>query len=452
VITPVHWAAALFIATVLHVTAIAWLHQPHARMDPADVESGIVISLQPAAARQRSRVDALVEPAETGSDVRNTRVQRAADDAAPEARAVALGESTALASPEPAPAPRAEGLPAAPAHAPQSAQLQPMPAPAAPPEISPGPVPVAPASVDVAAVGSESVAPAVAQPPPAAPPTVIDTPATAASVTAAEIRDVPTAALAPPAADTLSPGGAATLPSTAVQAPVMRPMAADSAFDEGIPDAAEASDSSVPALRDPVSISAAATTPEPVAAPQLADAAARDLPPEPDERGRTAVLDLESVQAAPATQSAITPAEEITPTQSLTPAELVTARTVPATPLQARAKQDLAGVTAQYAGLLKGWLKRHMHYPRQAWLDGTQGTAIVRFSIDRRGSVLSARLEHSSGHQILDDEVLQMVRRADPFPVIPPDILGEELAIRVPVRFHIADYGRTRHVPPIELK
>ncbi len=483
-ITPVHWAAALFVATVLHVAALTWLHQPRARIDPAEVDSGIVISLQPAAARQRQNVEALAEPAETGSDIRDQAVrQTATDAAAPERRDVAPPETARPTGPEAAVVSGTE-----PVHTGTDVRDQPVQQPAtdaaaperwdvAPPETAgptgpeaaavsgaepaaaalleaqrPAParelrIPVAPPSVDVAAPGTEPVLPASVQSP-APQPVMIDAPEEVPHLDVEEAQDTPIPALAPVSAEP-APPGTTTLPAAAV-APAMQPLGADSPADASARDTAEIGEVMIPELREPVSIGVAPSPP--LAAPPRAEDAARDLRPEDDLRSRTVVLELESVQPVPEAQSAVTPAEEVAPTQSLTPAEVVMAKAVPATPLQARAKQDLAGVTAQYAGLLKGWLKRHMHYPRQAWLDGNQGTAIIRFSIDRSGAVLGARLEHSSGHQVLDEEVLQMVRRADPFPAIPADILGQELAIRVPVRFHIADYGRTRYVPPIELK
>jgi protein TonB len=138
-------------------------------------------------------------------------------------------------------------------------------------------------------------------------------------------------------------------------------------------------------------------------------------------------------------------------TAPLTPSEDVVARAVP-TPLSPVQQRLVRGVTAQYAGVLKGWLQRNMRYPRDAWLDGQQGTAIVLFTIGRDGNVITSRLEHSSGYKVLDGEAMQMVRRADPFPAMPPEIVGNELELRVPIVFYIKDYERPREMPPIYLK
>ncbi len=138
-------------------------------------------------------------------------------------------------------------------------------------------------------------------------------------------------------------------------------------------------------------------------------------------------------------------------TEPLTPSEDVIARTAP-TPISPVQQRLVRGVTAQYAGVLKGWLQRNMRYPRDAWLEGQQGTVVVLFTIGRDGNVITSRLERSSGHNLLDGEAMQMVKRADPFPAMPLEIVGNELELRVPIVFYIKDYERQREIPPIYLK
>lgn len=145
------------------------------------------------------------------------------------------------------------------------------------------------------------------------------------------------------------------------------------------------------------------------------------------------------------------PEPSVVETEALTPSEDVIARTAP-TPVSAVQQRLVRGVTAQYAGVLKGWLQRNMRYPRDAWLEGQQGTVIVLFTIGRDGKVAMSRLERSSGHKLLDREAMQMVKRADPFPAMPPEIVGNELELRVPIVFYIKDYERQREIPPIYLK
>ena len=65
---------------------------------------------------------------------------------------------------------------------------------------------------------------------------------------------------------------------------------------------------------------------------------------------------------------------------------------------------------------------------------GEEGVVEVRFSIDDRGNVLSAKVVRSSGHPALDEAVLDLMRRASPVPAPPPDV---SRTISAPVKFAI---------------
>lgn len=72
---------------------------------------------------------------------------------------------------------------------------------------------------------------------------------------------------------------------------------------------------------------------------------------------------------------------------------------------------------ASFAGLIQRHLMRFKRYPAQARQSRLEGTARLNFRIDETGNIVNVRIERSSGHQILDDAALEMVRRASPFPV-----------------------------------
>ena len=93
-----------------------------------------------------------------------------------------------------------------------------------------------------------------------------------------------------------------------------------------------------------------------------------------------------------------------------------------------------AGV-ADYSSLLQAWLEKHKKYPRRAKLRHWQGTAMLRFTIDGAGNVLDYRIERSSGHAVLDEEVAAMIRRAAPLPPAPSEMQSARLEFVVPVRF-----------------
>ena len=47
----------------------------------------------------------------------------------------------------------------------------------------------------------------------------------------------------------------------------------------------------------------------------------------------------------------------------------------------------------------------------------------LAFTIDRKGNVVSSRIEKTSGSTVLDAEALAMVKRAAPLPAPPPDVV-----------------------------
>ncbi len=85
---------------------------------------------------------------------------------------------------------------------------------------------------------------------------------------------------------------------------------------------------------------------------------------------------------------------------------------------------------------LQAWVEQHKRYPRQAQRRREEGTVEVRLQLDRDGNVIDYRIEESSGSDLLDRAVEEMVERADPFPA--PDAIGrDEFEIVVPVNFSI---------------
>ena len=105
----------------------------------------------------------------------------------------------------------------------------------------------------------------------------------------------------------------------------------------------------------------------------------------------------------------------------------------------ARAPESVAGqgasfTPAKWQSKLMAHLERRKRYPGAARARGDEGVAQVRFSIDKAGNVLSAKLVKSSGSAQLDEEVVALVHRASPVPAPPP---GAPLTITAPVRFNI---------------
>jgi protein TonB len=94
-----------------------------------------------------------------------------------------------------------------------------------------------------------------------------------------------------------------------------------------------------------------------------------------------------------------------------------------------------AGPPPSYLALLHLALERNKNYPAQARQRRQQGRAMLRFAIDRDGNVLNYKIEKSSGYELLDREVIEMIKRASPLPPMPPEMAGSRFEALVPVPF-----------------
>lgn len=110
---------------------------------------------------------------------------------------------------------------------------------------------------------------------------------------------------------------------------------------------------------------------------------------------------------------------------------------VAAAPVVGAPSPSTANAIQAWQSVLLGHLERHKRYPRAAQWRRQQGVAHVRFTMNRAGRVLGVRLERSSGFEALDQETLDLIRRAQPLPKPPPEVAGESLELVVPVQFFI---------------
>jgi len=107
------------------------------------------------------------------------------------------------------------------------------------------------------------------------------------------------------------------------------------------------------------------------------------------------------------------------------------------TPSSAPAGATSAAALASYNQLVAAHLQRFKQYPSGAKAAGEQGTSRLSFTLGRSGQVLGSRLAGSSGHPSLDGETLAMVRRAQPFPPMPPELKQASMSFSIPVQFSI---------------
>jgi protein TonB len=96
-----------------------------------------------------------------------------------------------------------------------------------------------------------------------------------------------------------------------------------------------------------------------------------------------------------------------------------------------------AAALASYNQLVAAHLQRFKQYPSSAKAAGEQGISRLSFTLGRGGQVLGSRLAGSSGHAALDGETLAMIRRAQPFPPMPPELKQASMSFSIPVQFSI---------------
>ncbi len=110
---------------------------------------------------------------------------------------------------------------------------------------------------------------------------------------------------------------------------------------------------------------------------------------------------------------------------------------IPTAPAQGRPNASTSNAVPRWQNQVAGILERNKRYPSEARNRHQQGVARLAFSIDRQGHVVSSRIVASSGSSALDQETLDLVQRAQPFPPPPPELPGAEVSLTVPVRFNI---------------
>lgn len=91
-------------------------------------------------------------------------------------------------------------------------------------------------------------------------------------------------------------------------------------------------------------------------------------------------------------------------------------------------------VAVDFRKRLFSHLESFRRYPDAAKAERLNGTVQLAFVMRRDGTVLDVWVSRSSGHAVLDNEAIETIRRARPFPVVPPG-LPDRVTILVPVAF-----------------
>lgn len=165
-------------------------------------------------------------------------------------------------------------------------------------------------------------------------------------------------------------------------------------------------------------------------------------------------------KALPRTRPAPSPSAqpEETPPAAIPPHELRSAppssQAAPAAPAisgsaasAARSDAQAAAPTADAASVeryrldLIGMARRYKRYPRVALDNNWEGRVVVRMVVGANGMIASIQVSASSGHDVLDKQALDMIRKAKPLVPIPAAMRGREFAVEIPVRYDLKDQG-----------
>ena len=230
--------------------------------------------------------------------------------------------------------------------------------------------------------------------------------------------------------------------------PIVEPAAtAGAIFIELAPEATSAPALDVPLPVGPQQVQADAAPPpppeksqEPPPEERKEDASPADAMPEPIP-GLPEVLTAEVSLPAPTPtrppdppriEATAPPAPETTAPQAIAaPMAAVTAAPVASVPTA-----PSTTVPPQWSNCIAVLLERNKRYPGHRPLPPRGGAPPhVTFILDRQGRLLSSRIEQSSGIAALDQEALDLLRRAQPFPPLPAEVADTQLRLTVPIKF-----------------
>jgi periplasmic protein TonB len=154
---------------------------------------------------------------------------------------------------------------------------------------------------------------------------------------------------------------------------------------------------------------------DPPAGPEMQQADAP--PPDPPKQEQQKVEQQVPPPPPIANADAVLPKEEPKPIEK--PKEEVQP---PAPETRAPPKNEHVGQFTQaasnaYNALIVGHLDKYKRYPAAG--HNAVGKTTLRFTLDRDGKVIDVEIAKSSGNNVLDQEALAIVHRADPFPRFP---------------------------------
>jgi protein TonB len=163
---------------------------------------------------------------------------------------------------------------------------------------------------------------------------------------------------------------------------------------------------------------------------QQADEAPKE-PPKIEEKPAEQVI-----QPTPPQQAEVTLPEVEQKVEQPKPEVMPPAPETRAPPKNERVAQFTVASAKAYNALIFGHLQRFKRYPGRR---GAAGTTVVRFLLDRTGRVIESSVTKSSGNRTLDQEALNALQRASPFPPFPAVKPEAQDWYVAPIEFSLTD-------------
>lgn len=99
------------------------------------------------------------------------------------------------------------------------------------------------------------------------------------------------------------------------------------------------------------------------------------------------------------------------------------------------------GVLDRYRLQLITAAARFKRYPRSAIDNNWEGEVVVRMTIGADGRIAALGIKSSSGHEMLDQQALEMFRIAKPFVLLPPELAGSAFELELRAIYSLKDQG-----------
>lgn len=125
-------------------------------------------------------------------------------------------------------------------------------------------------------------------------------------------------------------------------------------------------------------------------------------------------------------------------TAAITPAEQKPeSPSKPPTPEPPPAPVDTQQLKAEYGALLAQEIAKHKQYPMLAKKTKQQGNVVLQVQITSLGKLIAAQVYQSSGFALLDNQAIDMLKKATPFSQPPSNLGDRDLTLLVPVSFRL---------------